>query len=610
MNNTMTHRGPDDEGVMLCGTPDGYLLGMAHRRLAILDLSEQGHQPMQSPDGRLTIVYNGEIYNFRELRKELKDYPFRSECDTEVILAAYLAWGEACVSHFNGMFAFALYDRQEQMLMLARDRAGQKPLYYHPLDGDFENGVAFASELKPIMQLPGFRGSVRRDVLARFLYQQYINAPETVLEDVYKLEPGCVLTFRDGKTQQSRYWDPCEVSSRMRKDPVKDPEEALSGLEQLLYQSVQRRMIADVPLGTFLSGGYDSSLITALAQRALGTVPVKTFCIGFEEEAYDESGYAAAIAEHLGCEHTQMTISEQDMLALVASIPQYFDEPMADSSQIPTMLVSKLAAQSVTVALSGDAGDELFCGYNVYDMIRRAQLLDPAGAAAHALGRIGNLEARYPLAVRIISANRDPRTKTQFGEGSYGAQARRLVKAGGDMLPVNYPWEDKYHLDNWQARRMLLDLDTYLPGDILAKVDRASMKYSLENRCPLLDVDVMEYSFRLDHSLKYRNGEKKWILRRLAWKYLPKELLERPKKGFSVPLDKWLRGPLRQQLESYADRDFIVRQGLFDPQEVQRLTESFLRTGDAGRSTGRNYSWLCWSYFVFQQWAEHWKIGG
>ena len=492
--------------------------------------------------------------------------------------------------------------------MLARDRAGQKPLYYHPLDGDFENGIVFASELKPIMALPGFHGRVRRDVLARFLYQQYINAPETVFEDVYKLEPGSILTFCAGEVRQEKYWDPCEVSRRMRKDPVTDPEQALTGLEEVLLKSVRRRLISDVPLGTFLSGGYDSSLITALAQKILGATPVRTFCIGFEDEAYDESGYAAAIAGNLGCEHTQMTISEQDMLALVESIPYYFDEPLADSSQIPTMLVSKLASQSVTVALSGDAGDELFCGYNVYDMIRKAQRLDLAGAAAHALGRIGNLEDRYPLAVRIISANRDPRTKTQFGEGSYGAQARRLVLPAADMLPVNYPWEDRYQVDNWQARRMLLDLDTYLPGDILAKVDRASMKYSLENRCPLLDADVMEYSFRIDHSLKYRDGEKKWILRRLAWKYLPKDLLERPKKGFSVPLSDWLRGPLKEQLLSYTDRDFILRQGLFDPQEVQALTEGFLRTGDAGRSTGRNYSGLCWSYFVFQQWADYWHI--
>lgn len=617
MNDTMKERGPDDSGTQLWELPGGRTLGMAQRRLSILDLSELGHQPMSTPDGRLSLVYNGEIYNYRELREELPEYSFRSNCDTEVILAAYLKWGIRCVERFNGMFAFALYDRESGELFLARDRMGQKPLYYWK-SGD---QLVFASVLAPIMKCPGFQGKIRKEVLPRFLFQEYINAPETILEDVFKVEPGTVLTWHDASSRMTscRYWDVSERYEAMQSEPVSDFGEAKEELKELLRSAVRRRMIADVPLGSFLSGGYDSSLISAIAQEQLGSTPLQTFSIGFEEKDYDESPYAAAIAEYLGTDHTQRIIGEQDLLELVSDLPKFFDEPMSDSSQIPTMLVSKLAREKVTVALSGDAGDEFFCGYGIYDLVRKAQELDGIGRLAHGIGQLPlghgkKLEDCYPFRAQVISANRNPKTRTQFGAGSYVELAGRLVQRseGDPLLPVNYETEDRYPSENWQITRMLLDMDTYLPGDILAKVDRASMKYSLENRCPFLDPEVMLYSYRLDHDLKYHREKsgwsKKYILKQLAGDYIPRELLERPKKGFSVPLGKWLSGPLREQLLTYGNAQFLKEQGIFNPEEVTQLIAKFLSEGDKGAGTGQNYSGLLWSFFVFQQWAAYWKL--
>ncbi len=625
MNDTMRERGPDDAGVELWELPGGRTLGMAQRRLSILDLSPLGHQPMSTPDGRLHLVFNGEIYNYRELREEMPGYAFHSNCDTEVILAAYLKWGARCVEHFNGMFAIALYDSKTDELMLARDRMGQKPLYYWMEGGE----ILFASVLAPILKSPGFRGKIRRDVLPRYLFQEYINAPDTILEDVWKVEPGTVMVYGRNAAgtghvlTRHRYWSVREQYEENRQHPVTDETEAKEELKSLLQQAVRRRMIADVPLGAFLSGGYDSSLISAVAQEQLGNTPLQTFSIGFEEKEFDESPYARAVAEHLGTKHTERIIGEQDLLELVADLPKFFDEPMSDSSQIPTMLVSKLAREQVTVALSGDAGDELFCGYGIYDNVRMAQRLDGLGAVAHGIGQLpfgkGKLEDHYPFRVRVIAANRDRETRTQFGAGSYVELARSLVLPDGDFLPANYAVESQYPADNWQITRMLLDMDTYLPGDILMKVDRASMKYSLENRCPFLDPDVMRYSYQVDHSLKYhpesggspqifkKKFQKKYLLKQLAYEYIPKELLERPKKGFSVPLGKWLAGPLREQLLQYTEETFLREQGIFDPAAVRELTQRFLTQGDGGAGTGQNYSRLLWGFYVFQQWADYWK---
>lgn len=600
MNNTMYHRGPDDHGEEIYPASDGYTVGLAQRRLSILDLSELGHQPMHSKDNRVSVVYNGEIYNFNEIKEELSDYPFCSSCDTEVIIAAYLKWGISCVDKFNGMFAIALLDRDSQNLYLIRDRIGKKPLYYWLND---EN-LIFASELKPIMVCPGAERKIRTEIISRFLYHQYINAPDTIFEDIYKLEPGMILQFHMGKISTWKYWDAKKVYHEQRQVEVSDYTQAKEELKELLNRSVKMRMIADVPLGAFLSGGYDSSMITAIAQSQ-SEQPVKTYSIGFNEEKYNEAKFAKEVAKHLGTNHTEMYIDEKEMFDLVGSIAKYYDEPFADSSQIPTMLVSALARRDVTVVLSGDGGDEFFCGYNAYDKVGQAQKLDILGELTYRVCNLPGIKKadilqKMPFKVRIIAANRNKETKTQFGASSYIETSYNMVK--GEKLPILYQVESGYQEKNWQERRMLLDMDTYLPGDILCKVDRASMKYSLEARCPILDKDVMEYSYRLPHSFKYNRGVKKRILKDIAYDYIPKELLDRPKVGFGVPLDKWLRGPLKEQLLDMASHDFLVKQEIFDADFVCKMLQTYMEHGDAGPATGANYSKLMWSYFVFQQW--------
>ena len=562
MNDTMYHRGPDDAGEEIYEASEGYTVGLAQRRLSILDLSPLGHQPMHSKDKRISVVFNGEIYNFLELKEELGDYEFTSTCDTEVIIAAYLKWGIDCINKFNGMFAIALFDRETQDVYLVRDRIGKKPLYYWLEEGN----LAFASEMKPLMACPGFEKNIRTEVISRYLYHQYINAPDTIFENVYKLEPGSVLQFHAGTVKTWKYWDVKEVYHTQKANPVKDYNQAKEELKELLNRSVRLRMIADVPLGAFLSGGYDSSLMTAIAQSQ-SDQPVKTYSIGFNEEKYNEAKFAKEVANYLGTNHTEVYISEKEMFDLVDSIPAYYDEPFADSSQIPSMLVAELAKKDVTVVLSGDGGDEFFCGYNAYDKVGQAQKLDFLGELTYGacnLPGIRNAKIldKMPFKVRIIAGNRGKETKTQFGASNYLTTACNMVQ--GDAIPVLYPIESGYAEKNWQERRMLLDMDTYLPGDILCKVDRATMKYSLEARCPILDKDVMEYSFRMAHNLKYDKGIKKRILKDIAYDYIPKELLDRPKVGFGVPLDKWLRGPLKEQLVDMCDRNFLKRQGIFD----------------------------------------------
>ncbi len=597
MNDTMYHRGPDDNGAELLDMKNGVTLGLAQRRLSILDLSPLGHQPMHSSNGRVSIVFNGEIYNYQELKKELADYPYVSTCDTEVILAAYLRWGIQFVERIKGMFAIALYDREVNELYLIRDRIGKKPLYFW---NDSEHFV-FASELKPIMAYPYFQKEINQEVLGRYLYQQYLTGPEAIFQNVYKVSPGGIVKYKDGVVTQWKYWDIKTVYHEKKGTGPKDYEEAKSELKRILEASVRQRMIADVPLGSFLSGGYDSSLVSAIAQ-SVSEQPVKTFSIGFHEEKYNEAIYAKEVAKHLGTEHTEMYIDEQDMLRLVDSIPKYFDEPFADSSQIATMLVSELAKKHVTVALSGDGGDEFFCGYNLYTKVLQAQKLDKIGAIAHQIGRIGNLEKHYPFKMRVISKNRNKDAKTQFVGGNTLKVAQSMVREPG--ICCYYDMETAYNEANWQERRMLLDMDTYLPGDILCKVDRASMKYSLESRCPILDVDVMEFAFSIPHEFKYKEGMKKRILKDLTYEYIPKELLERPKVGFAVPMDKWLRGPLKEQLLGMADVHYLKEQGLFAESYVSDFVTNYLKKGDAGAGSGSNYSRMIWAFYVFQQWYQ------
>lgn len=602
MNDTLYHRGPDDSGVEIYPGKEGYQIGLAQRRLSILDLSPLGHQPMHSVDKRLSIAYNGEIYNFQELREELKEYPFKSHCDTEVILAAFLKWGISCVERFNGMFAIALYDREDESLYLVRDRIGKKPLYY--LEDD--DGVVFASELKPIMKYPGFQKEIRQELLNRYLVHQYINAPDTIFEKVYKLEPGAVYRFQKGKKTTWKYWDVAKVYGE-KKDTFKGNfDEAKEELKKKLSDSIEMRMIADVPLGTFLSGGYDSSLMTAMAQSK-SAKPVKTFSIGFEDKKYNEAIYAKEVAEYLGTEHTEMYITEADMFGLIEDLTDYYDEPFADSSQIPSMLVSKLAKEKVTVALSGDGGDEFFCGYNNYKMLADMQKLDLAGGMVHGVCNFPGLKQMHlleklPAKVQIVAKNRHKELKVQPFGLLQSEIAQTLLKQ--EQIDYRFKEEAGYKEADWQIRRMLLDMDTYLPGDILCKVDRASMKYSLETRCPILDKEVMEFSYALPHSYKYEKGNKKRILKELAYDYIPKEMLDRPKVGFSVPLDKWLRGPLKEKLLDYCNQDFLKAQSIFEPEKVQQFMKYYLETGDMGSGSGANHSRFVWAYFVFQKWYQ------
>lgn len=605
MNDTMYHRGPNDSGEEIDTLGKGYLVGFAQRRLSILDLSSLGHQPMHSDNGRVSVVFNGEIYNFDELKMQMTDYSFRSNCDTEIIIAAYLKWGIDCVERFNGMFAIAILDREKDEVYLIRDRIGKKPLYYWLKDGN----MVFASELKPIMKTPEFEKTINKNVISRYLYQQYINAPDTIFQNVYKLEAGSILRFTLGEVTTWKYWDISNVYTINRAKPVIDYAQAKEELKTLLKKATTSRMIADVPLGTFLSGGYDSSLITAIAQEH-SPDPVKTFSIGFHEDRYNEAKYAKEVADYLGTNHTEMYIDEKQMFDLVESIPKYYDEPFADSSQIPTMLVSALAKEHVTVVLSGDGGDEFYCGYNIYERVAQAQKLDLAGGMVYGITHLpllnkANISDKLPFKMRVITNNRNKETKTQFGTSDYMTCAQAMVQNTGEELPCNYEIESKYGEKNWQIRRMLLDMDTYLPGDILCKVDRASMKYSLEARCPILDQEVMEYSYRLPHEFKYYKGHKKHILKDIAYDYIPKELLERPKVGFSVPLDKWLRGPLKEQLLSYSEKGFLEKQGIFEAEYVSEMIRSYIKTGDSGPSTGANYSKLSWSFYIFEQWYQY-----
>ena len=605
MNDSSYRRGPDDKGTLVFETANGYTVGLGHRRLSIQDLSENGHQPMSTSDSRISLVFNGEIYNCTELKEELSFYDYKGTSDTEVILAAYLKWGRDLTSHLDGMFAFALFDRSKDLLILARDRVGKKPLYFYKEN----DGIVFASELKPIMLYPGFRKEINRKVLSRYLLQGYINAPESVFENVFKLEPGSVLFFENGKTDIKKYWDIYKTYHRKSAEKCDSYDEAKDRLKDLLFEAVKKRLVSDVPVGTFLSGGYDSSLVSAIACK-VSDERVKTFCIGFEDEKYNEAPYARDVASFLGTDHTEKIITMDEMLEAVNSIPQAFDEPFADSSQIPTMLVSKTAREKVTVILTGDGGDEFFCGYGDYEKVRLAQLLDIPGAAAHAIGSVkikgSRLEKRYPDKLRVISKNRDPETKTQLQADICRYYAREFVLRTEGELPMDYRMESVINESNWVKRRMLLDMAAYLPGDILCKVDRAGMYHSLEARCPILDTSVMEYSFSLPLEYKYKGNIRKRILKDIAYDLIPEKLLNRPKKGFAVPMDTWLRGPLKEELLTFSDTSLLKEQGLFNAEKLNSTVNRYL-SGNGSKKAGYNsFVRMLWSFLVFERWYDTW----
>lgn len=596
MNNSIAHRGPDDHGEEIYQITQGRYVGFAQRRLSILDLSEKGHQPMHSSNKRVSVVFNGEIYNYRELREELKDYLFISDCDTEVIVAAYLKWGIDFVNKLNGMFAIALLDRDIDTVYLIRDRIGKKPLYYYV---DNEQNVVFGSELKAIMECPLFKKEIDTDIIGRYLYRTYITIPNTIFQNTYKLEPGSILEITNFEIKKIKYWDISSKYNELKINQIDNYEEAKIELKKHLRNSIEKRMIADVPLGAFLSGGYDSSLVCSIAQE-LSSQPLKTFSIGFYDGQFNEAPFAKEVAKILGTNHTELYVSEEELFQVLDSIPDYYDEPFADSSQIPSMLISKLAKKQVSVVLTGDGGDELFGGYNIYSVLQDVQRIKTQIMSGN--NTVFNELDKNSIVYRILLDDKNSEAQTQSGVQTYFTQINSILKN-----PVNnfyYEFESKYNEQRYDIRRMLLDLETSLSEDMLAKVDRASMKYALEARCPLLDKEIVELSFRLHPDFKCDHGNKKRILKDLIYDYLPKELMDRPKMGFSIPQDKWLRGPLKERIMDWTNSEYLRKQGIFDPEQTNIFIINYMKNGDQGKWSGQNFSRIVWSYFIFQMWYE------
>ncbi len=606
MTETLVHRGPDASGLWT-DTDAGIALG--HRRLSIIDLSAEGAQPMHSASGRFVISYNGEIYNHTELRAQLPEYNFRGLSDTEVLLAAIEAWGlYDALARFNGMFAFALWDREERRLHLVRDRLGKKPLYY----GWSGHTLLFGSELSALRAFPGFAAEIDRSALATFLRHDYVPAPLCILKGCYKLRAGTVLTLdarelstgtsHDPLHAQRTYWD---VKTQMRAalaNPLTGDAPALvDELDRLLRVAVKLRMRSDVPLGAFLSGGTDSSTVVALMQ-AQSERRVQTFTIGFEEGHHDEAESAKAVAQVLGTDHTELYVTGADALAVVPKLPHIFNEPFADSSQIPFYLLAMLARRHVTVALSGDGGDEMFYGYGRYRraldlfQLRRwlprvvgttlANLVDSAnGEEVTSERRIRAADELRANTLSEVYLNRVSRWRRP-ARVVLGAARSSSAFDGIEALGSNDPHELMY-----------LDTLTYLPEDILTKVDRATMAVSLEARAPLLDYQLVEYAWRVPFKFKYRDGQQKWLLKQVLYRYLPAPLVDRPKQGFGAPIGSWLRGPLRDWAEAALDPQRLQRQGYFNVAVVRAMWQAYLQ----GETKLHK---RLWSTLMFQSWLD------
>lgn len=623
MSYAIRHRGPDGDGTWV-DPRAGIALG--HRRLSIIDLSPNGGQPMMSANGRWVIVFNGEIYNFAELREQLgaASYPFRGHSDTEVLLACVQEWGLLdALRRAVGMFALAAWDRAERTIHLARDRMGEKPLYYGWSGGTF----LFGSELKALRQFEDWEPIVDRGALALLLRHNYIPAPYSIYRGIRKLLPGAMLSVAATTAPNetlTKYWSLEDVVYGRARDRFEGSEsEAVRRLDEVLRNAVREQMVADVPLGAFLSGGIDSSTVVALMQAQSGR-PVKTFTIGFREQAYDEAVHAKAIARHLGTDHTELYVTPDDALSVIPALPEIYDEPFSDSSQIPTYLVAQLARQSVTVSLSGDGGDELFGGYNRYFLARSiwnrlgwlpkvTRRLLASGIRSISPDRwdqmLSAIRALVPSALRRPALGEGMHKLAQIlqAEGpeaiyrslvshweSPTAVVRQTIEPD-TILTRNTDWSGK---GDYTEFMMYLDSLTYLPDDILAKVDRASMAVSLESRVPLLDHRVAEFAWSLPFNLKVRAGQGKWLLRQLLRCHVPVDLIDRPKMGFGVPIDAWLRGPLREWAESLLDPKRLQSEGYFEPLPIRRRWEEHL----SGRG---NWQYLLWDVLMFQAWLAH-----
>lgn len=639
MTRSISNRGPDDFGSWV-DAKEGITLG--HRRLAILDLSAAGHQPMLSASGRFVIAFNGEIYNHLELRTELESAAaapaWRGHSDTETLLAAFEHWGLAVtLKRCVGMFAFALWDRNEHTLHLARDRFGEKPLYY----GWAGRAFLFGSELKALRAFPGFANPICREALAQYLRLMVVPAPHSIYRSIYKLEPGCLLSVCGIPPEQgpgrplcapasfqnialSRWWSLAEVVEEGVLAPITDEGEALASLDISLNAAVRLQSSADVPLGAFLSGGVDSSLIVALMQQQ-SSRPVKTFTVGFDEAGFDESPHALAVAQHLGTEHHELFVSAADVQGVILQLPTMYDEPFADSSQIPTHLVCRAARQHVTVALSGDAGDELFGGYNryfwgprIWDRVAwmpyslRQALCQRMLAASpltwdHLLLHAGVVRpgeklhklARALRGIRSIDDLYDNLVGDWNDTASIvlGVDAEKNRMSGSIASKPERPKMPSAGINDARERMMFWDSLTYLPDDILCKVDRAAMAISLETRVPFLDHRVAEHAWRLPMSMKIRDNHGKWALRQLLYRHVPRELIDRPKAGFAIPVGQWLRGPLHDWAESLLAEKRLLNEGYFNPSPIRKLWYQHL--------SGK-YDWTSrlWTVLMFQAWLE------
>ncbi len=619
MSRRILHRGPDDGGVW-CDTEAR--IGLGHRRLSIVDLSPAGHQPMVSGGSRYVIAYNGEIYNHLDLRKQLGDVAWRGHSDTETLLAGFDAWGiQHTVERCIGMFAFAVWDRETRTLTLARDRLGEKPLYYGWQGTGNQRVFLFASELKALRAHPSFTAEIDRGALSLLLRHAYVPAPYSIYQGISKLEPGCLLTIsmRQPVPCIQTYWSAVSVARAGRSAPFAgSPDEAVNELERLAKDAVARQMMADVPLGAFLSGGIDSSTVVALMQ-AQSSKPVKTFTIGFREQGYNEAEYAKAVAKHLGTEHTELYITPEQAMAVIPHLPALYDEPFADSSQIPTYLVSQLARQHVTVSLSGDAGDELFAGYNRYQitssMWRKLALMPIPLRAAIASGITTLSPAAWDrLSGCIPGAARHATFGDKLHKGAGVLSSRTVDELYlGLVSQIQNPaeWvingqEPPTNLTGLRPqlggltgveRMMALDAVSYLPDDILCKVDRAAMGVSLETRVPFLDHRLFEFAWRLPLDFKLRDAQSKWPLRQVLYRHVPRELIERPKMGFGMPLHDWLRGPLQGWADDLLDASRLRQEGFFHPEPVRRMWTEHL----SGR---RNWAHRLWCVLTFQAWLE------
>lgn len=612
---TLILRGPDEGGVW-ADPRAGVALG--HRRLSIVDLSPAGRQPMVSASGRFVICYNGEVFNAEELKARMggAQPAWRGHSDTEVLLeASELLGPEAAVASAVGMFAYALFDTVERELWLVRDRLGKKPLYWASIGDAF----LFGSELRALRAHPAFQPEIDRDALTGFVRRGYYLQPRTVYRGVAQLEPGSILRLSaDGTIRISSYWTLREAIARARNTPFRgSPDDATTALDALLRDAVARRMVADVPVGAFLSGGYDSSAVVALMQAAASR-PARTFSIGFSEADYDESRHAAAVAKHLQTDHTELIVTPAEAQAVIPRLPEIYDEPFADSSEIPTFLVSELARRHVTVALSGDGGDELFAGYNRYaqgDRLLRAFARLPMPARQASASLLESVSAaHWDRLASVVPQRMRPRTPGDKLHKLAGVLKR---DEAASYLELTSQWSEPERIvlgarepawsENDAAlgqlltdpveRMQFLDTVSYLPGDILTKVDRASMAVSLEARTPLLDHRVVEFAWSLPLSLKLRNGQAKWLLRQVLYKYVPPALVDRPKSGFGIPVGTWLRGPLRAWAEDLLDERKLREAALFDPAPIRARWAEHL-------SGHRNWQHALWNILMFEAWRR------